>query len=255
MYSAPSGLFVLDAHLHIMKFLPIFLAAALFAACGNSSNNSSTAAASPAKSDSATAAAAPKKSPEEELEGNLKAAENRQDSLRAILLSRKENAVLKASFLQEMYIRNVATVANDSVFIKIPFDFHGQDGGAPDCYTTELSFAFPLGSALVFPKTIAFSEREYGCVDREFMQKGIFVLQTETPEYVIYYSANTKSTLVLFSHTRKDEEPAYYFHNTEKNTVGSQHMDDVYKHFSKDESNVPMRSFALSTNDYGRFLR
>lgn len=48
-----------------------------------------------------------------------------QDSLRNVILRNKENKLLKESFLQEMYIRNVISVSNDSLFITIPFNKHG----------------------------------------------------------------------------------------------------------------------------------
>jgi hypothetical protein len=67
--------------------------------------------------------------------------EKRQDSLRKKILKGKKNKILKESFLQEMYIRNVATISNGSAIVNIHFNVHGPDCGAPDCYSTDIIFA------------------------------------------------------------------------------------------------------------------
>ena len=65
-----------------------------------------------------------------------------QDSLRSLILRKKENKLLKESFLQEMYIRNIVSISKDSLFVRLPFNLHGPDCIAPDCYTTDISFGF-----------------------------------------------------------------------------------------------------------------
>lgn len=82
--------------------------------------------------------------------------EKHQDSLRKKILKGKKSKILKESFLQEMYIRNVATIFNDSVAVNIPFNVHGPDCGAPDCYSTDISFSLKLDDKLIFPENIQF---------------------------------------------------------------------------------------------------
>ncbi|HEX6169950.1 MAG TPA: hypothetical protein VFZ33_09665, partial [Chitinophagaceae bacterium] len=53
--------------------------------------------------------------------------QKQQDSIRNEILKTKKNQVLKKSFLQEMYIRNVASILRDTLFVTIPFDLHGAD--------------------------------------------------------------------------------------------------------------------------------
>ena len=60
-----------------------------------------------------------------------------------------QESPLRNSFLKELYTCGVATVENDNVKVAIPFDVHGTDCGAPDCYTTEVRFAFPLRKEVV----------------------------------------------------------------------------------------------------------
>jgi hypothetical protein len=100
--------------------------------------------------------------------------QKKQDSLRNVILEGKPNEILKNSFLQEMYIRNVASVIKDCVFVNIPFDVHGPDCGAPDCYTTEISFSIKINDSLLFPENLKFQEHEYGCVDNEQKLSGTF---------------------------------------------------------------------------------
>jgi hypothetical protein len=114
--------------------------------------------------------------------------QNYQDSLRKEILKRRENIILKKSFLQEMYIRNVVKVLNDTLFFIIPFNLHGADCTAPDCYSTDVSFKFKLGNSVEFPKELQFQEYEYGCVNNEIKISGFFQLKEISADHVIYHN-------------------------------------------------------------------
>lgn len=182
--------------------------------------------------------------------------EKYQDSLRNEILNRKKNKLLKESFLQEMYIRNVATISNDSVYVNIPFDLHGPDCGAPDCYSTDIRFSFKLGDKLIFPKKISFTEYEHGCVDKEQKLQGIFQLQEETTNHVIYYSTKHKRTLVLFSSNKENETTAFYFTGLGENRVTGQNVYNITNEYNEEDKNsiYPFTSWVLTTNEYENFL-
>jgi hypothetical protein len=183
--------------------------------------------------------------------------EKHEDSLRNILLREKENTVLKESFLQEMYIRNVVTVSNDSLFVTLPFNVHGPDCGAPDCYSTDVSFGFRFGDTLLFPENIRFHEHERGCTDRERKLTGNFQLLEQTAQHVIYYSAEHKRTLVLFSPDSENGTAAYYFTGLGKNRITGQNVYDIMKEYDEEDKNAvyPFTSWLLTTNEYEHFMR
>jgi hypothetical protein len=180
-----------------------------------------------------------------------------QDSLRSEILKRKENKIVKESFLQEMYIRDIVRVSNDSVLVDIPFNLHGFDCGAPDCYSTDVSFGFKLGDSLKFPETLPFNEHESGCVP-ETRLSGVFQLQEQTAEHVIYHSAKHKRTLVLFNAKKIGEiGGAYYFVGLKQNKVTGKDIDEIME---KDPDYLNefyeiYTSTALNMLDYEYFLK
>ncbi|MFV0541344.1 MAG: hypothetical protein ACK5MZ_08935 [Aestuariibaculum sp.] len=180
-----------------------------------------------------------------------------QDSLRKELLKSKENEFLKNSFLQEMYIRNVVTISNDSLLFNIPFNVHGPDCGAPDCYSTDISFSFKFGDTLVFPKNLPFQEQEYGCTGKEIYLSGNFKLIEQTEKYIIYNSTKHKRTLVLFNSKKDTETTAFYFTNVEQNKINGTNIytiaDVTEENFN--EKDYPFTSWILTTNEYENFIR
>lgn len=182
--------------------------------------------------------------------------ERHEDSLRSAILRKKENAVLKESFLQEMYIRNVATISSDSVFVTIPFNLHGPDCGAPDCYSTDIHFSFKLDATLVFPKTFQFQEHEHGCVDKEKKLSGSFELVEETRKHVIYHSGKHKRTLVLFRSNKENGTTAYYFTGVRQNRINGQNVYTIVKDYNEGDTNsvYPFTSWVLTTNEYENFI-
>ncbi|CAN0603471.1 unnamed protein product, partial [Ectocarpus sp. 12 AP-2014] len=63
-----------------------------------------------------------------------------QDSLRTLLLASKPNANLKSSVLEELYIRGFVDQVGNNIKFELPFNVHTTDCGAPDCFTTDISF-------------------------------------------------------------------------------------------------------------------
>jgi len=181
--------------------------------------------------------------------------EEYQNYLKDEILKRKSNEILKESFLQEMYIRNVALVSNDSLFVTIPFNLHSFDCGAPDCYSTDVSFSFQLGDTLKFPKALPFKEHEHGCVPEEIKLSGIFQLQEQTDKHVIYHSTEHKRILVLFSNNVKGTT-AYYFSESKQEKINGE---NIYGILEKDvdflDSLNLFRSWVLTTNEYENFIK
>lgn len=182
--------------------------------------------------------------------------EKYQDSLRNEILKRKENKVLKESFLQELYIRNVVRVSDGRLFFKIPFDLHGPDCGAPDCYSTDISFSFKFDDTLVFPKNVQFHEREHGCVDKEINFDANFRLIDETNQYVIYYSSKPMRTLVLFSSNKEIGTTAFYFKGLSEYRIIGKNVYSILNDYNEEDDNAiyPFTSWVLETNEYEHFL-
>ncbi|MBS3912873.1 MAG: hypothetical protein KG003_00085 [Bacteroidetes bacterium] len=180
-----------------------------------------------------------------------------QDSLRNEILKSKENKILKESFLQEMYLRNVATISNDSLTLDIPFNLHRPDCGAPDGYSTDISFGFKLGDKLIFPKNLQINEHEHGLANKELNISGNFQLKEETKNHVIYYSNKHKRTLVLFRSYKENGTTAFYFTGVEDYTINGQNLYTITKEYNDEDKNsiYPFRSWVLTTNDYEIFLQ
>lgn len=181
--------------------------------------------------------------------------QSHEDSLRKLILERKENKILKNSFLQELYLRNVAQVSNDSVVLKLSFNLHGPDCGAPDCYATLVRVAFKIGKQVVFPKSLPFQEHEEGCMEKENALSGSFQLLEQNSDVVIYYSQKEKRTLVLFSSNKDFGTTAFYFCNVSKR-IHAKDLKTIIQHYDESDPNsiYPFTSWILTTNEYENFL-
>lgn len=178
-----------------------------------------------------------------------------QDSLRKEILKRKENTTLKESLLQELYIRDVARTDGDSLFIKLPFDLHGMDCIAPDCYRTDVSFGFKLGDTLRFPKQMQFHEHEYGCVGNETRIAGFFQLKEQDTNYVIYHSAKYNRTLVLFKKMEKGTY-AYYFTKVGPGRINGKNVYTITDNYNEeDENSIYPYTSTIFIREYGNFIR
>ena len=111
-----------------------------------------------------------------------------QDSLRIMLFNSKTNDNLKSSILQELYLRGLVNQIDDKIKFQLPFDLHSFDCGAPDCYSTNITFEIQATDPIVFPKKINYKIVEQGCVDQEESYNGVFELMEQSPEFVNYYS-------------------------------------------------------------------
>jgi hypothetical protein len=182
--------------------------------------------------------------------------EKHEDSLRNKILNSKENEILKRSFLQELYIRNVATISKDSLFVTIPFNLHGPDCLAPDCYSTDISFSFTLGDTLIFPEKLRFQEHEHGCVGKISKLSGAFQLIEQSDRHVIYHSATHKRTLVLFSSDDQSGSIAYFFTDVKQNRINGKNVYRIVKDYYEENKNsiYPFTSWILSTSEYENFL-
>ena len=171
-------------------------------------------------------------------------------------MKNKENEVLKKGFLQEIYIRNAVSISNDSLLFNIPFNLHGSDCGAPDCYSTDVSFTFKFSDTLIFPETLPFKEHEHGCIDKETHLTGNFKLVEQTDKHIIYHSRQYKRTLVLFSSKKYTETTAFYFTGVEQSKINGTNIytiaDITEDNFT--EKNYPFTSWILTTNEYENFI-
>ena len=178
-----------------------------------------------------------------------------QDTLRNEILKRKENNILKQSFLQEMYIRNVVRILNDSLFFLISFDLHGRDCIAPDCYQTDVSFRFKFVDSLRFPEQLQFQEHEHGCVDNETKVVGSFQLKELGPNHVIYHSNKYRRTLVLFRTNKESGTSAFYFTKVGPDRINGKNVYKITDEYNEeDKSSIyPYTSTVLTTGEYENF--
>lgn len=176
-----------------------------------------------------------------------------QDSLRKVLLDMKTNKNLKSSVLQELYIRGLVVQVNQTIEFNLPFDLHSFDCGAPDCYSTDITFKIPASNPINFPSKIRFKLNEYGCeIDEEIVIEGIFDLVEESPAYINYYSDNTKGSLIVL----RDEKSLYYFPNVRQG-IKVNEIEALLKSIEEDitkADQIPYQSTVMVKNEYEAFL-
>jgi len=177
--------------------------------------------------------------------------EETQDSLRAVLLKSKPNEKLKSSLLQELYIRGLVDQIGDKITFELPFNLHGFDCGAPDCYSTDISFEIPAKDPIEFPKTIRFKLVEYGCgIEKQISVEGTFIRVEESPTYVNYYAEKQQSNLVILG----EKGELYFFTNAKPNAIKARFIDQLFEEFTEDDQNIPYQSTIMTTNEYENFL-
>jgi len=183
--------------------------------------------------------------------------QKQEDSLRNVILQKRDNKILKESFLQELYIRNAVSVSKDSLFFRIPFDLHGCDCIAPDCYSTNVSFGFRFRDSLLFPQLLPFEELEEGCIDKKSHLTGNLKLIEQSDNHVIYHSTRFRRTLVLFRSNQASGTTAYYFTKIGQNRINGKNVYTIIKEHNEEDKNsiCPFMSWKLSTNEYENFLR
>jgi len=176
-----------------------------------------------------------------------------QDSLRTLIFNSKPNENLKYSILQELYIRGLVDEIDGKIKFNLPFNLHEFDCGAPDCYSTDITFEIIAKEPIEFPKIINFKLLEHGCgIEHEISEKGIFELVEQSTKYVNYYSKKHKSNLVILGEKRE----LYYFPNTDPNLIKVDLIDKIFDDYKDEDTNaiVPYQSTIMTTNQYENFI-
>ena len=176
-----------------------------------------------------------------------------QDSLRNELLKLKSNENLKSSVLEELYIRGLVNQIDSLINFWLPFDLHGFDCGAPDCYSTDITFAIRVKEPIEFPETIDFHLFEHGCIDKEITTDGIFELVELSPNYVNYYSKTHESNLVII----KDKGLLYYFPKSKPDSIKVSLIDEIFENYDEEDSYTiaPYQSTIMTTNEYENLIK
>ena len=179
-----------------------------------------------------------------------KSYEKIQDSLRILLLNSKLNANLKSSILQELYVRGLVTEKNDMLLFKLSFNLHGLDCGAPDCYSTDVSFGIPSTEPVEFPDKIDFKLIEHGCVKKEETKNSVFKLKEKSQNYVNYFSEELKSNLII-----KRNGDLYYYPHLKSNSISIKTIDEMFENGEFDDAEiVPYQSTVMISNEYEQFI-
>jgi hypothetical protein len=187
----------------------------------------------------------------EATDANEKRYEEVQDSLRKVLLDAKPNKNLTSSLLQEFYLRGLVIQENDQILFNLPFNLHGLDCGAPDCYSTDISFRIPSNEPIDFPNKIDFKLREYGCVDEEKTIKSTFALKEKSQEYVNYFSEELKSNLMI-----KRNGELYYYPHLQSRSISIKAIDEMFESGAFDEAEItPFQSTVMTSSEYEHFLK
>ncbi|WP_324027796.1 hypothetical protein QSV08_07575 [Maribacter sp. BPC-D8] len=177
-----------------------------------------------------------------------------QDSLRIQILNSKPNENLKSSILQELYIKGLVNQIKDKIRFDLPFNLHGFDCGAPDCYSTDILFEFTASYPIVFPENIDFQLVEHGCgIEKNIKENGVFELVEHTQTYVNYYSKNQKSNLIII----EDKRELYYFSDTKPNSIKVDLIEKLFEEYDEEDPKFtePYQSTTMRNNDYGDFIR
>ena len=180
-----------------------------------------------------------------------KSFEETQDSLRKVLLKSKLNKNLKSSLLQELYIRGLVAQENDEISFNLPFNLHGLDCGAPDCYSTDISFRIPSKEPIEFPDKIDFKLFEHGCVDEEETENSVFELKEKSQDYVNYFSEESKSNLII-----KRNGDLYYYPHLKSNSISINTIDKMFENGKFEDAEIaPYQSTVMTSNEYEHFIK
>lgn len=180
--------------------------------------------------------------------------EFKQDSIRSLILEIKQNKILKNSFLQELYIKNLVTEKDNQFNFELPFDLHSLDCLAPDCYVTNISFSISNTTPVIFPTKINISIIEEGCGKENKIQKSeSFILIESSNDYINYYSDKLHSNLII----TENPYQLYYFPKSKSHPLKIKQINKLFKDYDdeNDEYNIPYRSSRFETNEYDRFTK
>jgi len=175
--------------------------------------------------------------------------QKRQDSLRGELLKIKNDELLLNTVFEEHYIRGL--VINESNFLKfiLPFNLHALDCGAPDCYTTELTFEISSNAPLKIPLNVIINGATYGCIEDKNWSSD-FALVELNEQLVNFYSAELQSNLYF---TKKGR--LIYFPHEKGKSISLNELDKMYDRWEFDDAAiVPYLSTVMTTSEYDYFL-
>ena len=96
--------------------------------------------------------------------------ESYQRAVRKLVLQQMKYSILKNTSLEEFYLQGFANTTEDSIKVHLPFNLHTFDCGAPDCYTTEVSFRLTNKKPIVFPRFTSFPRRAMGMYGKVSIQ-------------------------------------------------------------------------------------
>lgn len=174
----------------------------------------------------------------------------RQDSLRNELLKTKNDKVLLNTVFEEHYIRGLIKNEKNNLKFILPFDLHGPDCGAPDCYTTELKFEIPNKIPLLLPKKMIINGIEFGCIEKKQKWTSEFELVESNKQIVNYYSAELKSNLYF----TKKGRLIFFPHNKEE-SLSLKLIDEMYENWEFENSEfAPYETTVMNSMEYEIFL-
>jgi len=162
-----------------------------------------------------------------------------KDSLLIARPKSKLNENLQSSLLAELYLKRLVSQQNNKILFQLPFNLHGLDCGAPDCYSTDIIFEIPSTEPIEFPENINLKLYERGCIEHEKSLNSIFKLKEKTTEYVNYFSEKLKSNLII-----KRNGQLYYYPHQQENSVSVNAVEKMFaeNEFEKENAIAPFRS-------------
>ena len=173
----------------------------------------------------------------------------KQDSLRNELLNTKKDSLLIGTVFEEHYLRGLVKNEKECLKFKLPFNLHGPDCGAPDCYTTELTFEIPNEHPLELPKKITITGTEFGCVESNNWTSKFELIESNT-KLANYFSAELKSNLFF----TKNGNLIYFPHEKSK-SINLTELNKMYEGWEFDDAEIaPYKSTIMERMDYESFV-
>ena len=178
--------------------------------------------------------------------------EKEQDSLRIVLVQKKENKALANSVFQELYIRDNIKIKSHSIFFYIQLDLHFWDCGAPDSYSHLLNFSIPLDKINNLPKKLFITETKIEPDKKNKVQVIEFELLQSNVAYCIFHSEKYRKSLIVFKSGKKTGTSLYYFQNLSRKKIRSTPIYKLIENGYK-EDDAPWHSKQLQI-EYESFL-
>ena len=175
-----------------------------------------------------------------------------QDSIRILLMSRKEDKQVLNSVFQELYIRDNVTIADDKLYFDIHLDLHFWDCGAPDMYTHLLQFYIQKNQVSKLPQKLRIRETKIEDGKRSIATNINFELLQSSNDYLIYHAEKLKKTLIIFKSDEKTGTFLYYFQNLTMKKIMTTPVYQIIEN-GYNESRAPWHSVQLQM-DYDIFL-